>query len=134
MKHLLVNLTHDSLLDTGPPAGWQIDGNFGGTAAIAEGLLQSRGGVVHVLLALMPSSKKGSFTGLRARGGFVVDAEWEDGRVISVEVHSLLGNPLKLRVGNGQSLVRSDTRGESGSETMEIETEKDSKYSFSGAS
>lgn len=136
---LLVDYTYDALLDTGPPAGWQIDGNFGGTAAIAEGMIQSREGVVTVLPALMPSAKKGgSFTGLVARGGFVVAAEWEDGKVKSVEVESRLGNPLKLRIGTSQNLVReegakvSSSSSSKGSETVEMETEKGKKYTFLG--
>lgn len=132
MQHLLVSLTYDSLLDTGPPSGWQIDGNFGGTAAIAEGLLQSHNGVVVVLPALMPSSKTGSFKGLVARGGFVVDAEWENGNVKSIDVESRLGNPLKLRVGTGQSLAR-EARVSSGSNSTDVieqETKAGETYSF----
>lgn len=131
MNWLLVNLTYDALLDTGPPSGWQIDGNFGGTAAIAEGLLQSHNGLVYVLPALMPSSKNGSFKGLVARGGFVVNAEWEDGQVTSVEVESLRGSPLKLKIGGGRKLLRDNARGD-GVEIVEMETEAGSTYSFSG--
>lgn len=69
--YLLSNLTYNSLLDSGPPAGFQIDGNFGGCAAIAEALLQSHNGVVTALPALLPSASTGSFSGLVARGGFV---------------------------------------------------------------
>ncbi|CAH0046697.1 unnamed protein product [Clonostachys solani] len=132
LQHLLVALTYDSLLDTGPPSGWQIDGNLGGTAAIAEGLLQSHNGVVVVLPALMPSSKAGSFKGLVARGGFVVDAEWENGNVKSIEVESRLGNPLRLRVGTGQSLPRGArvSSGSNSTDVIEQETKAGETYSF----
>jgi alpha-L-fucosidase 2 len=78
----------------------------------------------------MPSSKNGSFKGLAARGGFIVNAEWEDGQVTSVEVESLRGSPLKLKIGGGRKLLRDNARGE-GVETVEIETEPGSTYSFS---
>lgn len=131
LKFLLVNLTYDALLDTGPPSGWQIDGNFGGTAGIAESLLQSHNGVVYILPALMPSSKDGSFKGLVARGGFIVDAEWRDGRVTSVEVESLRGSPLKVRLGTGQNIIASNAKS-GGSKVVDIETTTGSRYSFSG--
>ncbi|KAM5349606.1 hypothetical protein ACJ41O_006111 [Fusarium nematophilum] len=107
MTNLLFNLTHNSLLDGGPPAGFQIDGNFGGCAAIAESLLQSHNGVLRILPALMPSSKSGSFKGLVARGGFVVDAKWEDGAFVQASITSKLGNPLNVTVGTGE-FIRED--------------------------
>lgn len=130
IRFLLFNLTYDALLDTGPPAGWQIDGNFGGTAAIAESLLQSHNGVVCVLPALMPSSNDGFFKGLVARGGFVIDAEWREGRVTNIAIESLLGSPLKLRVGTGQRIVADNSR-KGGMKLVDIETKAGAKYSFS---
>ncbi|ERS98763.1 hypothetical protein HMPREF1624_05551 [Sporothrix schenckii ATCC 58251] len=106
--YLLSNLTYNSLLDSGPPAGFQIDGNFGGCAAIAETLLQSHNGVVKVLPALLPSALNGSFSGLVARGGFVVNATWANGLVSHVAVLSRLGNLLNLTLGTGQSLSLSE--------------------------
>ncbi|KAH8891237.1 hypothetical protein GQ53DRAFT_866038 [Thozetella sp. PMI_491] len=99
---LLYNLTYNSLLDSGPPAGFQIDGNFGGCAAIAESLLQSHNGVVRILPALMPSAKSGSFKGLVARGGFVVDAAWENGVFTSATILSRLGGNINITIGTGQ--------------------------------
>lgn len=95
IKALLANSTADSMLDMHPP--FQIDGNFGGGAGICEALIQSVNGVVELLPALVPDWKKGSLAGVRARGGFELSFEWEDGRVIHAEVKSLAGETMKLR-------------------------------------
>lgn len=100
-----MNLTHNTsgaaggvytnLFDAHPP--FQIDGNFGVTAGIAEMLMQSQGGTIELLTALPDAWKDGSFKGMSARGGFDVDAEWKDKKVTSVVVTSKSGNECRVK-------------------------------------
>jgi alpha-L-fucosidase 2 len=86
---------YENLLDAHPP--FQIDGNFGATAGIAEMLIQSHRGYIEVLPALPIAWSNGSFTGLKAQGNFTVDLEWAGSTPTRCTVYSGSGGELRIR-------------------------------------
>ena len=110
IEKLFANSTLDNLFDTHPP--FQIDGNFGATAAIAEMLIQSHASEIALLPALptSPEYASGSFRGLRARGGVTVDAEWKEGRVLCCTLRAEWDTTVRLRA-NGEEILLSLKKG-----------------------
>lgn len=104
-RELLKNRTHPNLWDVHPP--FQIDGNFGATAGIAEMLLQSHGGQIEIMPALPKEWSEISFKGLKARGNFTVSASLQDGK-ITCEITSNVGGKLRLAVERGDCIEVTD--------------------------
>ncbi len=100
---------YPNLFDAHPP--FQIDGNFGAAAGIAEMLVQSHLDEIHLLPALPAAWPQGAMRGLRARGGFVVDAQWQDGAISRAEILSTLGGRCVVRAEGGAWGVQRDGAG-----------------------
>jgi alpha-L-fucosidase 2 len=93
-QNLLKFNTKNNLWDTHPP--FQIDGNFGGTAGVAEMLLQSHAGYIEPLAALPDAWKTGSFQGLVARGNFEIAAQWNDKKLSQLKIKSNAGEVCRI--------------------------------------
>jgi alpha-L-fucosidase 2 len=108
LSMLLQHSTNVNLFDTHPAKEgpiFQIDGNFGATAAIAEMLLQSHAGVIDLHPALPSVLSEGEVTGLKARGGLTVGMRWERGKLIEASLESSLDRTFDIRIPAGQQIA-----------------------------
>ena len=108
LKMLLSKCTLPNLWDSHPP--FQIDGNFGGTAGIAEMLLQSHEGYIHVLPALPDEWENGEFIGLSARGGYTVSAKWSAGEIYEVSLTAKKTGKVKLLFGASDEFTEAEIK------------------------
>jgi alpha-L-fucosidase 2 len=115
VMNLLKKSTNKNLFDSHPP--FQIDGNFGGTAGIAEMLIQSHQGFIELLPALPVAWNEGRVKGLVARGGFIIDISWKDGELSTANIHSTKGGICTVKYGT---------------KTTEISTTPGGSFKFDG--
>ncbi len=103
IKRLLLSSTNPNMLCTHPP--FQIDANFGGASAIVESLMQSHSGEINILPALPDTWNSGSVSGLKAKGGFEVSIEWQDGKLTAANIVSHMGRECRVRTNTVASIL-----------------------------
>ena len=123
-RDLLQTGTFDNLWDSHPP--FQIDGNFGGTAGVAEMLLQSHEGYIEPLAALPSAWTSGSFKGLVARGNFEIAATWAKEGNVQIEIVSIVGTHCVVKFPNMRQLILKDGNGK----LIKFKAETDNLISF----
>ena len=137
--------TYTNLMDTHPRRGgstatFQIEGNFGATAAIAEMLMQSHAGEIEFFPALPNEWPQGFFKGLRARGGFEVDAKWKTGALTEATIKSQAGGECKIRsaipikVVGPDNQVMANSRSDKDGNLVNFPTESGKVYTIRPAS
>ncbi len=128
--NLLGIRTLPNLWDTHPP--FQIDGNLGGAAGVAEMLLQSHEGYIAPIPCIPDAWSSGSYTGLVARGGFEIGAEWENGCARKITVKSLAGNVCRIRLAGISDAAIPFGHTSEGRDLIEFPTETGRTYVISG--
>lgn len=104
VRGLLTHNTLPNLFATHPP--FQIDGNLGIVGGMGEMLVQSHAGEISILPAPSPSWKDGSFKGIKARGGFEIDATWKGGALATTTIRSTLGNNAVVRLQGNPATIK----------------------------
>jgi hypothetical protein len=109
LNSMVKEMIMPNLLDTCPP--FQIDGNFGYASGVCEMLIQSHMGEIDLLPALPKAWPTGSVQGICARGGFVVDMDWKDGKLTEARITSNLGGTIPVRYGDKVIQLKTETHG-----------------------
>ncbi|GAB2535721.1 glycoside hydrolase family 95 protein [Spirosoma aerophilum] len=124
--------TYANFFDAHPP--FQIDGNFGGMAGMAEMLIQSHLSDIHLLAALPDAWKEGRVTGLKARGGFEIDINWQNHRLSTASVKSLNGELCQIRTSRPIRVkgAKAESKQTSMGYLTTFATQKGATYSLTG--